>query len=151
MSGEHDFDNYIRSLDTLLPGIAISCVLPPYLRYLQPLIGPLIPSIRNSVLGFDNIRHAAKRWVTHRMQKMEGNQVDRSDLLDKFFSIRAQKSDFDIPEIQNEACVAMYVPPLHYLFTKVNYFSLKSYTYHVLVSLVVIRQQSQFGPFSTIS
>jgi hypothetical protein len=110
MSDEHDFDNYIHNLDTLLPGIAISCVLPSFLRPLQSLIGPLIPTIRDSVRGFDNIRAAGRHWVLYRMQQMNDHKVNRSDLLEKFFKIREQKSDFDIPEIQNEACVAMYVP-----------------------------------------
>jgi hypothetical protein len=94
-------------MDTLMPGVALSCVLPSYLRSIHQLVGLLIPSIRESVRGFDEIRAAGKYWVKVRMEKMQGKSVDRSDLLDKFFKIHTEKEAFGIPDIQNESCVAM--------------------------------------------
>jgi hypothetical protein len=107
MKDEHDYSKYIWTLDTLLPGIALSCVLPPYLRKIHGLVGLMLPSIREGVRGFDEIRAAGRYWVQDRMEKMQAKKVNRVDLLDKLFKIRDEKDGFDIPDIQNEAWVAM--------------------------------------------
>lgn len=107
MRDEHDYGHYIRSLDTLLPGIAVSCVLPPYLRTFQSILGLLLPSIRDSFRGFDDIRRAGKFWVHDRMEKMAIGKVERSDLLSKFFQIQDKKEEFDVPDIESEAVTAM--------------------------------------------
>ena len=107
MHDEHDYGNYIKTLDTLLPGIALSCVLPSYLRKVHGLVGLLLPSIREGIRGFDEIRAAGKYWVGDRMAKMQEKTIYRSDLLDRFFKIRSEKQEFGIPDIQNESCVAM--------------------------------------------
>jgi hypothetical protein len=107
MKDEHDFGRYIESLDTLLPGIAMSCVLPPYLRTLNTSLGMLSPTVRASVKGFDEIRAAGRYYTNQRQEQMEKREVNRVDLLDKFFRIRDEKVGWDVPDIQNEACVAM--------------------------------------------
>lgn len=107
MRDEHDFGTYILSLDTLVPANSVICVLPAFLRPLQPLLGLALPRVREAVQGFNKIREAGKFWVEHRMQTMARKEATRTDLLDKFFQVRQAKSDFDIPEIQNESVVAM--------------------------------------------
>lgn len=94
-----------------LPGIALLCVLSSYFRAFHSLLGLLLPSVRDSVQGFDDIRAAGKYWVKDRMEKTAAKKVDRSDLLAKFFKIREEKDDFNVPDIQNESCVAMLVVP----------------------------------------
>ncbi|KAL2864115.1 cytochrome P450 [Aspergillus lucknowensis] len=108
MRDEHDFGNYILSLDTMMPTTTLLCVLPVFLRYFQVFLGLLFPSIRKAVEGFNEIRRAGKFWVDHRLQQMADRKVNRSDLLDKLFKVRQNKSDFDIPEIQNESVVAIF-------------------------------------------
>lgn len=105
MRDEHDFNGYIESLDTLLPGIALSCVLPTYLRTLNTRAGMIFPTVRAAVKGFDEIRAAGRYWVAHRREA--AGKIDRVDLLDKFFRVRNEKEGWDIPDIENEACVAM--------------------------------------------
>ena len=107
MQDEHDYGRYIGSLDTLLPGIALSCVLPSYIRLFHSSLGMLFPTIRNSIQGFDKIRAAGRHWTDIRQEQMKAQQVDRVDLLDKFFRIKQAREGWDIPDIQNEACVAM--------------------------------------------
>lgn len=107
MKGEHDFNNYIMTLDSLLPGIALSAVLPAWIRYWNQLVGLLLPSIRESVYNFNKIRAAGKYWVEDRMVKMNNKEVNRTDLLDKMFRIRSEKENFGVLDIQTEACVAM--------------------------------------------
>lgn len=107
MRDEHDYSRYIESLDTLLPGIALSCVLPAYLRPFHSSVGMLLPTIRDSIKGFDEIRAAGKYWTNERQRQMQAGSVERVDLLDKFFKIKEDKAGWDIQDIQNEACVAM--------------------------------------------
>ncbi|KAL4919165.1 cytochrome P450 [Aspergillus aurantiobrunneus] len=107
MRDEHDFGNYILSLDTLMPSITVMCVLPAFLRALQPLLGLPFPSFCSAVKRFDDIRHAGKLWVTHRMQQMARQEVDRSDILDKLFQVRQTRDGFDTPDIQTESFVAI--------------------------------------------
>ncbi|OAP61609.1 hypothetical protein AYL99_03812 [Fonsecaea erecta] len=105
---EHDYGRYIESLDTLLPGIALSCVLPAYIRPLHSSLGMLFPTIRNSVKGFDEIRAAGRYWTSVRQQQMQSGSVERVDLLDKFFKVKEDKAGWDVDDIQNEACVAIF-------------------------------------------
>lgn len=107
MRDEHDYSRYIESLDTLLPGIAMSCVLPAYLRPFHSTIGLAFPSIRDSIKGFDEIRAAGNYWTSDRLQKRMSEKFERADLLEKFFILRDQRAGWDIPDIANEACVAM--------------------------------------------
>lgn len=108
MRDEHDYGQYIESLDTLLPGIALSCVLPSYLRPFHSTLGLLFPTIRKSISGFDEIRAAGRHWANVRQNQMNAGTVARRvDLLDKLFKIKEGKGGFGIPDIQNEACVAM--------------------------------------------
>jgi len=108
MRNEHDYGHYIESLDTLLPGIALPCVLPSYLRPLHSTLGLLFPTIRKSISGFDEIRAAGRHWTNVRRNQLKaGSMTGRVDLLDKLFKIKERKVGFDIPDIENEACVAM--------------------------------------------
>lgn len=108
MRDEHDYGRYIESLDTLLPGIALSCVLPSYLRPFHSTLGLLFPTIRKSISGYNEIRAASKYWTGFRQQQMQTvTAARRVDLLDKFFQIKESKSEFGVLDIQNEACVAM--------------------------------------------
>ncbi|KAH8812835.1 cytochrome P450 [Xylogone sp. PMI_703] len=107
MKDEHDYEGYIKALDTLLPGVALAGVLPSYIRGFHQLISLLVPSIREGVRDFDKIRAAGRYWVQDRMDKMQAKKVNRVDLLDKFFKIHAEKDGFDLGDIQNEACVAL--------------------------------------------
>ncbi|KAJ9646253.1 hypothetical protein H2204_000916 [Knufia peltigerae] len=108
MRDEHDYGRYIQSLDTLLPGIALSCVLPAWLRPFHSTIGMIFPTIRDSIRGFDEIRAAGRSWTNVRREQMKAGTVERVDLLDKLFKIMENKDGFGIPEIQNEACVAIF-------------------------------------------
>ncbi|KAJ5768724.1 hypothetical protein N7520_003283 [Penicillium odoratum] len=87
MQDEHDYGGYIENLDTLLPVIAQSCVLPAYLRYFHSSIGMLFPTIRNSNQGFDEIREAGRYWTNKRQKEMQARSVKRTDLLARFFKV----------------------------------------------------------------
>ncbi|KIW89913.1 uncharacterized protein Z519_09342 [Cladophialophora bantiana CBS 173.52] len=108
MRDAHDYGQYIQSLDTLLPGIALSCVLPAWLRPFHSTVGMLFPTIRASIRGFDEIRVAGRSWTDVRRRQIQAGTVERVDLLGKFFQIMESKDGWDIRDIQNEACVAIF-------------------------------------------
>lgn len=107
MQQEQDYDNYIKTIDTVLPFIALTAVLPSYTRYFHQLLGLLLPSFREGIRGHKMIRAASKYWVEDRVVKMNNKEAIRTDLLDRLFTIQANKSDFDMLDIQSEACTAM--------------------------------------------
>ncbi len=84
MRDEHDYGQYIKSLDTLLPGIALSAVLPSYIRLFHSSIGLLFPTIRNSIKGFNEIRAASSYWTNARQEQIQAGSFERIDLLDRF-------------------------------------------------------------------
>ncbi|KAL5337428.1 cytochrome P450 [Aspergillus crustosus] len=107
MRDEHDFGNYIGTLDTMLSAITLISVLPTSLRIFQPVLGFLAPRMRRALRGYDGIRDAAKYWVQHRLQEMQNKTAHRVDLLD-MFRVRGRRTDFDVPEIQVESLGAIF-------------------------------------------
>ncbi|KAL4948676.1 cytochrome P450 [Aspergillus filifer] len=107
MCEEHDFGDYIQSLDTLTPAISVVCVLPALLRPFQPVLGFLSSNIRNAFKGFNEVRNAGTFWMQQRMDQMADGKSIRSDLLYKLFKVQETKNDFGIREIQSESVVAI--------------------------------------------
>jgi hypothetical protein len=107
MRDEHDYSRYIQSIDTVLPGIALSGVLPSYVRVFHSSIGLLLPTIRKSIIGFIAIFEAAKHWANVRQEQIKVKSVDRIDLLDKFSNINPGKESWDIRDIQDHSCTGM--------------------------------------------
>ncbi|KAF4958664.1 hypothetical protein FGADI_2212 [Fusarium gaditjirri] len=107
METRHDYEGYIESLDTLLPAVATSCVLPSYIRPLQ-VLGHLLPPLHKALKGYDDIVVAAKQAVTRRQGQVEKGSVERSDLLDKLFDIAASKDGFTLADVATEAWVSLF-------------------------------------------
>jgi hypothetical protein len=76
MEDRHDYQGYIETLDTLLPAVATSCVLPFYLRPLQ-VLGHLIPPLHKALKGYDDIVVAAKETVARRQLQVDKGTVER--------------------------------------------------------------------------
>jgi len=76
MEKSYDYGGYIESLDTLLPAVAVSCVLPSYVRPLK-VLGHLFPPMHRALKGYDDIVIAAKATVASRQKLMEANKVER--------------------------------------------------------------------------
>jgi hypothetical protein len=111
MQDRHDFGSYIESLDQLLPPMVVSAVSPTYAR---PFILPaalLFPKTRKALASLKHIATAAKGCVAKRREEMaSGNETIRNDILNKLFAIhidKGQKYDFQIPDIEQEAYVAL--------------------------------------------
>jgi hypothetical protein len=59
MQHNHDYGNYIQSLDTLLPPLIVACVLPSYSRFFLPIAGAILPSARKAAKSLGLIVKAA--------------------------------------------------------------------------------------------
>lgn len=111
MQDRHDYGSYIESLDQLLPPMVVSAVSATYVR---PLIFPaalLFSKTRKAIASLKNINQAARTCVAKRRSEMaSGDAVIRNDILNKLFAIhneKGEKYDFQIPDIEQEAYVAM--------------------------------------------
>ena len=111
MQDRHDYGSYISSLDQLLPPMVVNAVAPTYIR---PFILPsalLVPKTYKAVSSLKHIANAAKTCVETRRKQMEdGQEPIRNDILNKMFAVRNEKGDkcdFQIPEIEQEAYVAL--------------------------------------------
>lgn len=76
MKNRHDYGHYIESLDTLLPAVAVACVLPSYVRPLQ-VLGHLLPPMHRALQCYNNIVAAAKQAVGQRQKLMQENKIER--------------------------------------------------------------------------
>src|SRR5262245_51909885 len=110
MKNSHDHGMFIASLDTLMPPLCHVAVAPTYARPFILGSSVLIPAIRKALDSVNNIAKAARSCVAERCDAIAAGAQPRSDLLQQLLDIRLAKSDkvdFDIPEIQQEAYVAM--------------------------------------------
>jgi hypothetical protein len=109
-----DYRTYIESLDILFPIVTLCCVAPSYLRWLLLLFTTLNPTARKAARGYGKIVLAVKNRVAERRYQLEQGKSIQKDILAKLFDIRKNKDveDFQIPEIEQEAWLAMYVDPL---------------------------------------
>ncbi|KAG4288531.1 hypothetical protein FPRO06_06183 [Fusarium proliferatum] len=102
MENSHDYQGYIETLDTLLPAVATSCVLPFYLRPLH-VLGHLIPPLHKALKGYDDIVVAAKETVARRQHEVDKGTVERL-----LFSIAASKNGFTLADVATEAWVSLF-------------------------------------------
>lgn len=72
----HDYKDYIKTLDILLPAVAATSVLPSYVRPLK-ILGHLVPAVHQALVCFDDIVVAAKKAVQERERLMKKNDVKR--------------------------------------------------------------------------
>ncbi|KAH8801441.1 cytochrome P450 [Xylogone sp. PMI_703] len=110
MKDRHDYHDYIRSLDLLLPAVATTSVLPSYVRGIR-ILGHLLPPVRRALVCYNNIVKAAKEAVHNRQILMQDNKLtakSSSDVLDKLFKISDEKMDFTVVDITTEAWVALF-------------------------------------------
>jgi hypothetical protein len=109
-----DYGTYIESLDILFPIITLCCVAPSYLRSLFLVFTTLNPAVRKAARGYGKIVLALKNRVAERQCQLDQGKSNLKGILAMLFDIRNNKGDeedFQIPEIEQEAWLAMYVDP----------------------------------------
>ncbi|KAH8896794.1 cytochrome P450 oxidoreductase [Thozetella sp. PMI_491] len=131
MKSRHDHGRFIASLDTLMPPLCQVAVAPTYARPFILGSSVLIPAVRKALDSVNNIAKAARSCVAERCDALAAGAQPRSDLLQQLLDIRQAKSDkvdFGIPEIQQEAYVAIFAgsDTTAIAFRAVFYYLLKS-------------------------
>lgn len=112
---EIDYQNLIRSLDTLNPIIGSAAVSASYARPMIMISAVASSSVRSGLKAIDHVVSVAKSCVKKRQDELDANKTGgeqpRRDLLQQLFEImheKGEKVDFGIPEIQYEAYVALF-------------------------------------------
>lgn len=105
-----DHENYVHSLDTLMPLVVATAVSPKYFRPF--ILGSAIvsPTALRALKALDHIAAAARSCVAKRVRSNEAATAVRRDLLEQLLEIartKGEKVDFGVPEIEYEAYVAL--------------------------------------------
>lgn len=115
MESSSDYQNLIHALDVLNPIMAQVAVSATYARPFVLLSAVASSSVRDALRGIDHVVATAKSCVSQRQEALElaekTENVPRTDLMQQLFSImteKGEKIDFGIPEIQQEAYVALF-------------------------------------------
>lgn len=113
MREKSDHRNYIKSLDTLLPVLAVVSTLPTYLRTLCLVGGAMIPKVLAALSAIKDIEVAAESCVAERQSLLDsGSHTESKDILSSLMDISSNKNDkidFGLTEVKVEVYVALYV------------------------------------------
>ncbi|KAF5234790.1 hypothetical protein FANTH_11979 [Fusarium anthophilum] len=107
-----DHQGYIRSLDTLLPALAVTSVMPTYVRTLFLMAGTMFGSVRKALISLNEIERAAELCIAERQEILKnGETVERKDIMSSLFDIiqeKGDKADFGLTEAKVEVYVALF-------------------------------------------
>lgn len=110
----HDHLGYIAATDVLIPVMAISGVMPSYIRPIFMSVGLMFGRIRKAFGALGHLTKAANMVVEDRMSeaKKAGGRSSHSDILTRIFDIYYDKGkslDFEVTDVKMEAWAALYV------------------------------------------
>ncbi|KIX95527.1 uncharacterized protein Z520_08647 [Fonsecaea multimorphosa CBS 102226] len=115
MQESHDHENFIASLDLLLPFLSVTSVIPSYLRTLLAVSAFMFPKVRRAFEAIGTIEAAAKSCVAERAELLQDPDQDkgppRRDLLQQMFSIQQNKGaevNFSEKDMAKESYSAIF-------------------------------------------
>ncbi|KIW89553.1 uncharacterized protein Z519_09709 [Cladophialophora bantiana CBS 173.52] len=93
MQEGHDHENFIASLDLLLPFLSITSVIPSYLRSFLAISAFMFRKVRRAFEAIGTLEVAAKNCVAERAELLQdpNKGPPRRDLLQQMFSIQQNK------------------------------------------------------------
>ncbi|KAJ5495457.1 Cytochrome P450E-classgroup I [Penicillium diatomitis] len=108
MKAKGDHLGIMKSTDTLIPAMAISAVMPSYLRSFFMLVGVLFSETRNALSALNDLATAAHSAVQGHVQNSSSDEgiIRRVDIISKVFKIhqdQGEKLDFQIDDVKLEA------------------------------------------------
>lgn len=119
MKEKSDHRNYIKSLDTLLPVLAVISELPTYVRTFCLIGGAMIPRVFAALSAVKDIEVAAESCVAERQSSLDnGCRNESKDILSSLMDIAVEKGDkvdFGPTEVKVEVYVALYVNRIRYV------------------------------------
>lgn len=111
MENSHDHEDYIHSLDTLMPLVCLSAIAPAYSRPFILVLAAFSSSIRKALQAIDHIAAAARACVAKRIESANAKDMSsRLDILHQLLEIiqtKGEKVDFGVHEIEYEAYVGL--------------------------------------------
>ncbi|KAK4868009.1 hypothetical protein LT330_007668 [Penicillium expansum] len=108
MKARGDHLGIMKSTDTLIPAMAISAVMPSYLRSFFMLVGVLFAETRKALSALNDLATAADSAVQSHVQASSSDDsvIRRTDIISKVFNIhrdQGEKLDFQIDDVKLEA------------------------------------------------
>ena len=112
MKERSDHENYIASLDLLLPFLSVISVLPSYLRTMVTICAIMIPKVRQAYKALGTMERAAKNCVEERTKMLQeaGDDKPGRDLLQQMFQIvnaKGAEINFGEKDMAKESYSAM--------------------------------------------
>jgi hypothetical protein len=90
MTERSDYRSYIPSLNTMIPAIVISGVLPTYVGPLILASAQIVPAARKALEYIDHIATAARGCVAQRLKDPREDKERHHDLLEQLLVIQHQ-------------------------------------------------------------
>ncbi|KAL2396868.1 Cytochrome P450 monooxygenase gsfF [Exophiala dermatitidis] len=141
METRSDHESWIHSLDLLLPFLCMTAVVPTYVRPLILASSIAVPGSLKAVKAIDTIATAARKCAAKRFSEgKEAKSKDRTDILEQLYTIhqeKGEKVDFNMPEIEQEAWIALFAG------SDTTGIALRSVFYHLLKNPSVYKQLMQ--------
>ncbi|KAL2868893.1 cytochrome P450 [Aspergillus lucknowensis] len=106
-----DVNDYIASLDTLLPVLCAASVMPTYIRAPFLASGVLLGSVRKARKALGSIEQASANCVRERLQSEAKSEGAREDILGKLLDIHTNKGDqhnFNLTDVQVEVYTGLF-------------------------------------------
>ncbi|KAI0205263.1 cytochrome P450 oxidoreductase [Astrocystis sublimbata] len=111
MEKSHDHENWIKSLDLLMPFLCMTSVAPSYIRPLILTSALAIPGSIKALKAIDTIGSAAREVTAKRLDTSDIPEDERrADVLQQLYDIHEEKGskvDFKMGDIEQEAYVAL--------------------------------------------
>ena len=114
MSERTDYNNYIASLDVMLPTLTIGGTVPSYLTIFVLPLTLLWSSARGALAAIKHIDKSSKDAVEKRKKEVEACQDAKRDMLRKLLELHAERGDtpsFTWGDVIIESTSSLYVSP----------------------------------------
>lgn len=105
-----DHNNWIQSLDLLMPFLCVTSVAPTYVRNVILASALVVPGSLAALKAIDNIGTSARACVAKRFSDTTKSEYQRTDILQQLYDVHKEKGDkvdFQMGDIEQEAYVAL--------------------------------------------
>lgn len=105
-----DYNNWIQSLDLLMPFLCVTSVAPTYVRNLILTSALFLPGSLAALKAIDNIGTSARACVAKRFAAESASEYQRTDIIQQLYDIhkeKGEKVDFQMGDLEQEAYIAL--------------------------------------------
>ncbi|PWY66489.1 cytochrome P450 monooxygenase [Aspergillus sclerotioniger CBS 115572] len=111
LENRHDYLGYIKSIDTMIPIMAVAGVMPTYIRSVFMFGGLLFSRMREALSALSTLTQAADAAVEDRVQAQQRGDEQKPDVLSKILKVyheQGEKLDFNLVDVKMEAFGAFF-------------------------------------------